>query len=257
MDKIDKKIYCSSCDKKTNHTFLTDAKGNKLEYIISSSDFEEDTDLLFSDEYYIVQCMGCDKVAFLNIYSDDTMFYVVGDNQWTDREYVRDYNVYPPEPEKEDIVLESLKYESQYEFSHLPEFIKILRDEVILAYREKAKLLCGIGLRMIVEAVCKEKGLTETPKLRKGSPVLNEDGEVIMKKLNLYEKIETLKKHNIIDESQKNVLHQIRDLGNDTAHEIKPYNLLLLRQVLNVVDFILYNIYEMPNIKIVPQKNNI
>ncbi|MDU9695551.1 DUF4145 domain-containing protein [Priestia aryabhattai] len=256
MNKVDKKIYCSSCDKNTNHMFLADKQGNKLEHKISDVDVEEDMGLSFSDEYYIVQCMGCDKVAFLNIYGDETMFYIVGKDQWADREYIQDYNVYPPEPEKEDVVLKSLKYVSQYEFCHLPEFIEVLRNEVIFAYREKAKLLCGMGLRMIVEAVCKEKGITEQPRLKKGNPLLDEDGKVIMRNLKLYEKIEILKERNIIDEPQKNVLHQVRDLGNDTAHEIKPHNLLLLRQALNVVDFILYNIYEMPNVNIGIKKTN-
>ncbi|MGQ4706342.1 DUF4145 domain-containing protein [Bacillus thuringiensis] len=254
MDKIDKKIYCSSCAKKTNHIFLNDKKENKLEYKISDSDFEEEIDFSFSDEYYIIQCMGCDKVAFLNIYSDETMFYIDGDDYWGNRVYLQDYNVYPEEPQREDVIPKNLRFESQYEFNHLPEFIEVLREEVISAYKINSRLLCGMGLRMIVEAVCKEKGITKTPKLKKGNPILDGNGKNVMRNLTLSEKIDLLKEQNIIDESQKNILHEVRDLGNDTAHEIKSHTLRLLKSVLNVVDFILYNIYEIPNIRIIRER---
>ncbi|PEB02130.1 DUF4145 domain-containing protein [Bacillus cereus] len=254
MDKIDKKIYCSSCAKKTNHIFLKDKKENKLEYKISDSDFEEEIDFSFSDEYYIIQCMGCDKVAFLNIYSDETMFYIDGDDYWGNRVYLQDYNVYPEEPQREDVIPKSLRFESQYEFNHLPEFIEVLREEVISAYKINSRLLCGMGIRMIVEAVCKEKGITKTPKLKKGNPILDRNGTTVMRNLTLSEKIDRLKEQNIIDESQKNILHEVRDLGNDTAHEIKSHTLRLLKSVLNVVEFILYNIYEIPNIRILRER---
>ncbi|PFB50933.1 hypothetical protein CN396_01730 [Bacillus thuringiensis] len=254
MDKIDKKIYCSSCAKKTNHIFLKDKKENKLEYKISDSDFEEEIDFSFSDEYYIIQCMGCDKVAFLNIYSDETMFYIDGDDYWGNRVYLQDYIVYPEEPQREDVIPKSLRFESQYEFNHLPEFIEVLREEVISAYKINSRLLCGMGIRMIVEAVCKEKGITKTPKLKKGNPILDRNGKTVMRNLTLSEKIDQLKEQNIIDESQKNILHEVRDLGNDTAHEIKSHTLRLLKSVLNVVEFILYNIYEIPNIRILRER---
>lgn len=198
--------------------------------------------------------MDCDKVAFLNIYSDETMFYIDGDDYWGNRVYLQDYNVYPEEPQREDVISKSLRFESQYEFNHLPEFIEVLREEVISAYKINSRLLCGMGLRMIVEAVCKEKGLTKTPKLKKGNPILDGNRKTVMRNLTLSEKIDLLKEQNINDESQKNILHEVRNLGNDTAHEIKSHTLRLLKSVLNVVDFILYNIYEIPNIRIIRER---
>lgn len=92
---------------------------------------------------------------------------------------------------------------------------------------------------MLVEAICKEKGITQTQVMKSGEPK--------MRNLNLFEKINTLKEKNIIDEAQKQVLPQIRDMGNHTAHEIKR----ILKQALHVVEFVLYNIYVLPNITII------
>lgn len=96
-----------------------------------------------------------------------------------------------------------------------------------------------MGIRMLVEAICKEKGITQTQVMKSGEPK--------MRNLNLFEKINTLKEKNIIDEAQKQVLPQIRDMGNHTAHEIKR----ILKQALHVVEFVLYNIYVLPNITII------
>ncbi|KAB7665478.1 DUF4145 domain-containing protein [Bacillus sp. B1-b2] len=67
-----------------------------------------------------------------------------------------------------------------------------------------------MGIRMLVEAICKEKGITQTQVMKSGEPK--------MKNLNLFEKINTLKEKNIIDEAQKQVLPQIRDMGNHTKN---------------------------------------
>ncbi|MED5102886.1 hypothetical protein P9858_22420 [Niallia circulans] len=50
---------------------------------------------------------------------------------------------------------------------------------------------------------------------------------------------------------QKQVLPQIRDMGNHTAHEIKTHEVRILKQALHVVEFVLYNIYVLPNITII------
>ncbi|MFJ8220766.1 DUF4145 domain-containing protein [Bacillus cereus] len=247
MKKVDRKLYCTSCRRETNHYYMSNKDGVPLEYTQTDSDFEEWEHLSFKDEYYIVSCMGCDRIAFLNIYGDESMFTPTGPN-WNDREYIQDYKIYPEAPISED--MKFYKYDSPYKFKNLPVFIGNLRKEVITAFEEDMGLLCGMGIRMLVEAICKEKGITQTQVMKKCKPVTESDGTPKMRNLSLFEKIETLKDRNIIDEAQKQVLHQVRNMGNDTAHEIKTHGVRILKQALHVVEFILYNIYELPNITI-------
>ena len=71
-----------------------------------------------------------------------------------------------------------------------------------------------------------------------------------MVNLNLETKVTMLKEKNIIDEEQKRILLEIKDVGNQTVHEIfrpKRRDLLLYFERL---DLILYNIFEFPHIKI-------
>lgn len=223
---------------------MTNKAGAPLEYIEKSS---PDDDISFKDEYYIVSCMGCDTIAFLNIYGDETMFIPTGPD-WYDREYIKDYNVYPEAPELENVRFNN-KYDSLHQFNNIPFFIDNLRKEVITAFEKDMGLLCGMGIRMLVEAICKEKGIVQEQVEKNGKPVIK-DGAPKMRNLTLFEKINILKDKNIIDEAQKQVLHQVREMGNDTAHEIKAHEVRILKQALHVVEFVLYNIYEMPNIKI-------
>lgn len=48
--------------------------------------------------------------------------------------------------------------------------------------------------------------------------------------------------------NKKKILNQIRDIGNETVHEIKRPKSRELIQYLDIIDFILYNIYELPNL---------
>lgn len=253
MEKVKKKIYCSRCKSETNHGFLTNKNGVKLEYKLTHLDFM-DLDFQFNDDYYIVQCLGCDNIAFLNIYGDESMYEITYyDEDNYSREYYEDYNVYPEKPKEK--LSAHLQYNSPFKFNNLPDSINELREEVVQAYKEDMRLLCGMGIRMLVEAICKEKGITETQVIKNNKPKFDDNNNPVMRNLNLYEKIEILKDKNIIDESQKEVLHQVREMGNDTAHEIKSHSNLILKQALHIVELILYNIYEVPNIKILPNKS--
>ncbi|XBO86716.1 DUF4145 domain-containing protein [Bacillus licheniformis] len=69
-----------------------------------------------------------------------------------------------------------------------------------------------------------------------------------MVNLKLFEKIEELYKRKIIDEKQKNILLQIKDIGNQTVHEIFRPTLRELLSFLDIIDFILYSIYELPHL---------
>nr|CAF1785377.1 hypothetical protein NRS6116_04154 [Bacillus subtilis] len=246
MNVVPEKLFCRMCNRRTNHHMVTNEHGHEFKYVISHLDYDE-VGIEFFEEYSIVQCRGCDTIAFLKKYGDEDMFHLIGPNYHSDREYFEEYTVYPEEPKK-DTHEQLLQFNEKFEFDHLPDLISGIRNETINAYKHRMNLLCNTGIRMIIESICKVNGIDKKPKVRRGETVLDKDNNPVMVNLSLFEKIEELQKRNLIDEKQKNILNQIRDIGNETVHEIVRPKTRELLQYLNIIDFILYNIYELPNL---------
>jgi len=81
-------------------------------------------------------------------------------------------------------------------------------------------------LRALIETICKEK---------------NAEGG------NLFKKIDDLVIKQILTPTGCTILHKIRTLGNDAAHEVKPHSDKQLGLAMDVVEHILNDIYILPN----------
>lgn len=255
MTIVPEKLYCKACKRKTNHHIVTNKHGHELKLVESYLDYEE-SDFQFYDEHSIVQCRGCDTIAFLRIYNDEGMFNLTGPDYHSDREYYSEYTVYPEEPKKQDTLEHLLQFKEKFDFNHLPDLINEIRDETINAYKHRMNLLCNTGIRMIIEAICKVNGIDKRPKMKKGVAVLDKENKPVMVNLNLFEKIEKLYEEDLIDDKQKKILNQIRDIGNETVHEIvRPTN-RELHQYINIIDFILYHMYELPELNFEKKKKS-
>ncbi|KDE26816.1 hypothetical protein BA81_12395 [Bacillus safensis FO-36b] len=260
MDKVSEKLYCRACTRKTNHNIVTNEHGHKLQLTDSYLNYEE-ADICFYVEYSIVQCRGCDSISFLRRYKDDEMYYVYGPDPNIDREYYEEYTVYPEEPKEQDNpenlfqLKEKIEFKGKFEFKHLPDLISGIRNEAIDAYKNRMNLLCNTGIRMTIEAICKVNEIDKIPKMKKGEIVLDNENKPKMENLNLFKKIEELHKRELINEKQKQILNQIRDIGNETVHEIKRPKSRELIQYIDIIDFILYNIYELPNLSFEKEKS--
>ncbi|XBO86715.1 hypothetical protein AAGG52_04700 [Bacillus licheniformis] len=64
MSKIEEKVYCRHCKTKTNHQIVINGHGHELKHTLTQLDYDEEIDFQFFEEYAIVQCMGCDTIAF-------------------------------------------------------------------------------------------------------------------------------------------------------------------------------------------------
>lgn len=60
---LKKKLHCNGCQQKTNHLI-------KAEHKVSS---DKEDYFSWCNEYYIMQCMGCDSISFLDQYGDEEM----------------------------------------------------------------------------------------------------------------------------------------------------------------------------------------
>ena len=86
-------------------------------------------------------------------------------------------------------------------------------------------VLTGIGLRALVETICKDK------KASGG---------------NLVEKIGSLVSLGVLTADGATILHRIRTLGNDVAHEVKPHTAEQLGIALGVCEHLLQGVYLLP-----------
>ncbi|UNK19290.1 DUF4145 domain-containing protein [Paenibacillus sp. N3/727] len=227
-------VYCSECKRKTYH------EGVIVPYELKSSVYDE---LQWIEKYHIVKCGGCKTVAFVKQYGDEDMWE---ETPWGDREYTHIYTVYPEEP------IHKQEQHVAKKFIKVPAFIEDLYIEVVGAYNNNSMILCSIGLRMIIEAICKDKGISNIPLTNQDGTPKRDDvtGEYKYRFLGLAEKLNTLLSNGYITQVQYQVLQQIKDLGNETAHEITRHSDLIIKEALGVLENMLYNIFDLASIEI-------
>jgi hypothetical protein len=189
------KVLCRECRRVTNHKILCSD--------LQSGD-DEETGFWWREENSLIRCAGCDNVALLksginseSIPDDDVRIYPDPEHG---REPLDDYWSLPTQPRK--IYIETLK-----------------------ALDNKQPILAGIGIRAIVETVCKER------KAKVG---------------NLEKKIDDLKAQGVLTGAGADLLHKLRIIGNKAAHEVKPHTSRELSLAIDVINHLLLGVYILP-----------
>lgn len=201
-------IFCRDCDKITNQNVLFGVRQK-----FTALGYEAEKPVLFDYIHYItLQCAGCKQISFLQRSTSDAW----GD---LDGELIAVDNIYP-----NDNVSNFLRTDEEME---LPQPLSSLYGEVKKAFSNNSNILAGVGLRMLVEAVCIDRKITGR---------------------NLQEKIINLQKDGLIAVSEVPVLDKLRQLGNSSAHQIKAYSLGKLEYALDIINHVLRSIYVLPKI---------
>jgi hypothetical protein len=192
--------YCAGCRQKTKHSAL-----------FKKSVEDEDEYMVFGKGiYYVLECNGCEEISFRRDYHNYLESY---EDEQGKEIYKVEIKIYPSQLENHEM-LDS--------FYFLPEKIKNIYEQTILALKGESKLLAGAGFRAVIEAICIEE------KIKGG---------------NLEQKINNLAKNRLITEKEAERLHTIRFLGNDSIHEIEIPSDKKLYLVLNIIEHLLKNIY--------------
>jgi hypothetical protein len=199
-------LPCSKCTGKTAHKVLAsvDVRGD-----------EGDGDYQWAIDNQIVQCLGCKTVSFRRA-SSNSEDYIPLDHDGN-YDYLVDEKLYPSRREG----LKGLGDEVVY----LPGNIRRIYEETLMALSNQAPVLAGIGLRALLETVCKEKSAT---------------GKDLLKK------IDSLVSTGILTPASAAILHKIRALGNAAAHEVKPHSDKQLGLAMDIVQHLLKDVYILP-----------
>jgi len=200
-------IPCTKCSGKTAHE------------VVVSLDVSGDDDrhnIQWNQHYQVIKCLGCKLISFRDVSTDSESYYQVDEDEW---QYDTNEKLYPSRIEgRKDL---------GHEVVFLPNDTKQVYEETMQALCNNSPILAGIGLRALVETVCKEKKA-------KGK--------------NLFQKIKDLENQKVLTPVGASVLHKIRTLGNAAAHEVKPHTDKQLALAMDIVEHLLKDVYILPKL---------
>jgi len=175
---------------------------------------EEDWGYNYWERYEIVHCQGCDSVSFREsrANSEDTI-----DDEETGKSFPREAeNLYPSRvagrQELPDLHL-------------LPRKVARIYSETHSALCNNQPVLTGVGIRALVETVCKEKTAAGR---------------------DLSQKIDDLVVKGILTTAGAKILHKMRVLGNKAAHDVDPHSEKTLNVAMGVIEHLLDDVYILP-----------
>jgi hypothetical protein len=199
-------ILCEKC--KTNHEVLvsTDLVGE---------DCFSDFTYYYDESHQIIRCLGCDTISFRKISSnsEDTDY----DETTNQTISLVTELLFPHRGNDTHFLIKDTQI--------LPFNIKRIYEETIKAINSNQPILTGMGIRSLLEAICKDKQA-------KGN--------------SLFEKINDLVKMGILAAEGESTLHTLRNLGNDAVHEVKPHTPKQLSLAIDVCEHLLQGVYLLP-----------
>lgn len=201
MNNEKERFYCKTCQRDTNHDLLYDESESML----------QDNGSKIWKCYETIRCLGCGTISLH--YSEC-------------------------HTENSDPHSHLLSAKSQYfpkdrffrnpieDVQKLPVSTQNIYFEVLSALNEDLPILTAIGLRVLIESVCRERAYTWT---------------------NLYDGIENLSVDGILSFTQVEFLHACRFMGNTAAHEIAAPSKKQLLDALDIIETLLTTMYVLPD----------
>ncbi len=200
------KIHCTSCNVSTNQ--LIRAK--------FAPKFRAEYELFEYNEYCVAECLGCNNIFFIHV-------------RWDDNEESKDENGDPIKVMshfvEDELWFEDHDFLNEQDLDVLPAMIFGMYEELQKALQKEMRLLAGIGMRMLIEAVCLNQKITEK---------------------NLQDQIKSLLSLGYISKNDFDVLDELRKIGNLSVHKIKPPSDSILEAALEAVNHLLRAIYVVP-----------
>lgn len=200
--KLKIKILCKRCNTETNHSLEW---SKLLEW--------GDEDIQGEDEHQILSCNGCESITYRTISSNSE------DVDWNENgqpEYTKTYKYYPNRAHNMIAPI--------YEIYKAPSRVREIYLETIETFNNKQTILCSMGIRGVIEAVCLEEGI---------------------KTRNLKSKIDQLKNNDIITPTLCDGLHESRLMGNDGAHKINTFDSEDLKNGIDLINNLIVGHYSL------------
>ncbi|SDA83193.1 protein of unknown function [Pseudomonas sp. NFPP33] len=202
------KFICRECSKETTHLIVAAYKESGSQDCGGGNNYD------WNEVSQIIQCQGCEAVSFRveSTNSEDYEYDYESNSTYS----IETIKFYPGRSA-------GLKAIDSY---LLPLNVQEIYKETILAIENEQNILAGIGVRALVETICKD---------------LNAEGK------DLYNKINSLREKAIVTKEGVETLHKLRVLGNDAAHEVKKHNHQQLSLAIQIIEHMLDGTYIIPH----------
>jgi len=202
------RVACEDCGRETNHKVLRSVEVEGHDVI--SREFDVDWNVW----YQIIECQGCSTVSFRRASENSIDSPFVDENGDAERNV--EEKLFPPR----DFGRKELA-----DLEYAPERVQTIYRETLRAINGDQPVLAGIGIRALIETVCKAKRA-------KGHT--------------LYHQIDNLVVLGILSKDGAKTLHKLRVLGNKAAHEVRPHSPKQLSVAIDVVDHLIQGVYILP-----------
>ena len=179
--------------------------------LAKASTSSDDDDFWWNIDYYLVKCCGCDEYTFLTESEDESDVEYDEYGNMTLNTKQKTYPIQQPIAEK----LPDL-------WHILPSKLNKIYNETLDTLNNHCYLLAAAGFRVIVEAICTEENI---------------EGKSLETKIN------NLCKKGVITRNDRDRLHTIRFMGNDSVHSVKEPTKDQLLLVLEIIHNMLNNLY--------------
>lgn len=194
-------VLCGACGSQTNHEVL---------FAQQVSGETADGDIRWWETYEVVQCRGCERIAFRIVGTSTEDF----DPNTGD--FVETETLFPtPTADRAPI----------HGYERFPARTRRVYGEVLKALGRGTPILAAVGLRALIESICLEQEVSGR---------------------NLAERIDNLSAMGLLSIRQAELLHTHRFLGNVAAHEIVAADPKELVAALDIAETLLKAIYVLP-----------
>jgi len=202
-------VVCDDCRRPTNHRILRSVE------VIGNEQHGQWMDIDWNDWYQIVRCLGCGTISFRKAHENSLDSPDVFEDGSTER-VIRE-ELFPPR----DFGRQELN-----DLECAPDQVQLVYRETLRALNGNQPVLAGVGIRALLETICKAKRA-------KGQ--------------SLFKKIDSLVELGALSKDGAKILHRLRVLGNQAAHEVKPHSPKQLAVAIDVIDHLIEGVYILPH----------
>lgn len=203
-------VPCTYCRGEPKHSVLASIDLHGEEEVGRDFSFE------WNDIFQIIRCDGCQTVTFRKLHTDSEDFNPVEPGSG-ELEHTVTEELYPSRATGRNLMKDT---------DLLPVNLQRIYKETIQALNSAQPVLTGIGIRAIVETVCKDKQAAGK---------------------RLVEQIDGLVTKGALTKEGAEILHKLRVLGNEAAHEVTPHDNVQLDLAIDVIEHLLTGTYVLPD----------